>query len=201
MATVDRRFFVLEGPDGVGKTTIAKKLGERLSAAYVKTPGEGYKDARDYIDNGTSPDAKLFFYLSSVFDASHRIGEALGRQSVVCDRYEWSSLIPHAVYYSTDLGELERTWAASSPGLLRPDKTILVTVDEDEQLARLKSERGDNPSASDKFCMDPRLRRGVRDLYEQIARREGWMTVDSTGRDAGSTAEEILWRLKANGGI
>ena len=84
------QFFALEGVDCSGKTTVGKKLAESISGKYMKTRGDGYEQARTHIDNGTPSEAKLLFYLSSVFDDSFKIRGLLENQSVVCDRYIWS---------------------------------------------------------------------------------------------------------------
>lgn len=194
------RFTVFEGPDGSGKTSLAKALAERTGAVYIKTPGEEYKSIRKYIDNGTPPETKLLFYLSSVCDASAKIRRTLENQPVVCDRYIWSSLIPHAAYFDKDLGELERNWKHITDSLVVPDETIFTFVDESEQVRRLHEDRGlSNPTASDLFCLQEETRSRVRDMYSVISQRENWTKVDTTRK----TVEETLDGLQSRvyGGI
>jgi thymidylate kinase len=193
MASVRKDFFVLEGVDAAGKSSVGKLLAERIGSAYVKTPGEQYKAIRAHIDNGTPKETKFFFYLATVMDASAEIGRALETQPVVCDRYIWSTLIPHSAYHGDDLGELERVWQPFSNRIAQPTNTILLTVSEDEQSARMMADRDmANLSASDRHSMNPEKRRRVKDLYETIAKRDGWLVVDTTGRNADEVAQEII---------
>jgi len=186
------QFIVFEGIDGAGKTTIAKHLAVSMGAEYLKTPGKGFAPARAYIDNGTPPDTKLLYYLASVHDASATAARTLGDRPVVCDRYLWSSLIPHAAYFNRDLDILEERVQPVIEGLLQPHQTVLITVDEDEQLRRLSEDRDPStPSASDKFCFDQEKRRAVRTMYEKIATRDGWSIIDTTGREPQEVLSEI----------
>ncbi|MFH1802524.1 MAG: hypothetical protein ABH864_03660 [archaeon] len=198
MASVKKDFFALEGVDASGKSSIGKSLAEQTGGIYMKTPGEQYKAVRAHIDNGTPKETKLLFYLATVMDASAEIGKILATQPVVCDRYIWSSLIPHAAYHDEDLGELERIWRPFSQRITQPTNTVLLTVSEDEQLARMGRDRDTATlSASDRFCLDQDKRRKVRDLYEMVANRDGWVVVDTTGRNADDVAVEINERVGA----
>ena len=185
-------FIVFEGVDGSGKTTIARELAQQMGGIYMKTPGKSFEPAREYIDNGAATDAKLFFYLSSVFDASAQIQTTLESHPVVCDRYIFSTIVPHAAYHGRDLEELEEELRPVTSRLLQPDQTILLTVDEDEQLSRLASTRDlTNPTASDEFCRQSLLRRRVREFYERIADREGWLKVDTTNQSSYDVLQQI----------
>jgi len=193
MASVRKRFFALEGVDGSGKSTVGKSLAEQAGGIYMKTPGEQYKAVRAHIDNGTPKETKLLFYLATVMDASAQIGRMLLTQPVICDRYIWSSLIPHAAYHDEDLGELERIWQPFSQRITQPTNTVLLTVSEDEQSARMGRDRDiATLSASDRFCLNADKRRKVRTLYETVANRDGWVVVDTTQRDPEKVAREIL---------
>jgi thymidylate kinase len=186
------KFIAIEGVDGSGKTTIARELASQIGGVYMKTPGKGFKPARTYIDNGTPPDSKLLYYLSSVFDAAAQIGRTLETQPVVCGRYVFSTLIPHSAYHGRDFEELEDELQPFTSRLLKPDQTILLVVNEGEQLSRLGQDRGlESPTASDQFCLQTPLRRKVRELYEIVAEREGWMQVDTTDRGVQSVMQEI----------
>lgn len=183
------QFIVFEGVDGSGKTTQAKQLADDIGAEYVKTPGEDFRAIRRYIDQEAPPEARLLFYLSSVVDASNRIRGVLAERSVVCDRYIWSTLIPHSAYYNQPLEGLEASLKSAIDGLVQPDQTFLLQVNEVEQLQRL----GIRPtlSVSDNFCKNRQVRRRVSNLYDFVAEREGFGGIDTTQKSVPVTMEEI----------
>ena len=97
----------------------------------------------------------LFYYLSSVFNASAQIGKALQTNNVICDRYIWTSLITHAAYFDIDLSGLDRVLKPFMYSLVEPDKTILLEVNEDEQLKRILLRNRDEPfNMSDRLCLN-----------------------------------------------
>jgi len=188
------QFLLLEGVDGSGKTTIGKKWAQTNSGLYIKTPGEEYEIIRDYIDNETTPETKLLFYLCSVFDASKKIEENLMYKSVVCDRYFWSSLIMYAVYYDKDFAEIEQIWKPITKNLIKPHHTILIQVNEEEQLNRLKIKGEINHSISDKLCFNSHLRKKVHQLYEMVSEREKWIKIDTTNK----SPDDVLYEIDKN---
>ena len=183
-------FIVFEGVDGAGKTTIGKRLARELSAVYLRTPGESYHSARKHVDSSASPEAKLLFYLSSVCDASHQATLLRGSVPVVCDRYIWSSLIPHAAYHNRDLQALEQSWKFVTSGLAVPSHTILLRVSEDEQLRRLKNRQ--EMTASDAYCQQESLRRRARHFFDEIAKRDDWIILDTDNKGIDAVVGEIL---------
>ncbi|MCZ2722356.1 AAA family ATPase [Marinomonas sp. 15G1-11] len=90
--------IVIEGLDGVGKSTIAKALSTRLNAELLSTPDPALKKARQIIDEGYSgtPLARQLFYASSVVHASEKIKHLKEqRKIVVVDRYWLSTQVYH----------------------------------------------------------------------------------------------------------
>jgi dTMP kinase len=83
-------FIVLEGLDGAGKTTCARALAGMLGAELMTTPSPEVRERRGAIIDsfGACQEAIQLFYLSTVFDASEKVRQALSRgRSVVMDRY------------------------------------------------------------------------------------------------------------------
>ncbi|MEK6860678.1 MAG: dTMP kinase [Nanoarchaeota archaeon] len=190
-----KKFIVLEGLDGSGKTTIAKRLAEVAGATYFRTPGDDFKPVRSYVDNGTPPETKLFYYLSTVFDASKKIDEERKNRPVVCDRYIWSSFVPHSTFYGEDLDFLERLFSHFTDRLVKPDHTIFLDVSAQEQLARLGIRSEETMSPSDKLCLDSKLRNNVRDAYLRIAERNNWIYIDTTSKPVEDIVDQLKRRL------
>lgn len=135
-------FICIEGIDGVGKSTVSRKLAAALGGAYYKTPPPPYDFIRAEIDKKASPCARFYFYLSAVFFASTEIDALRRVRPVVCDRYIYSTLAYHITMDECFRGH------TLPPGLLMPDATFLLVAGEAERLRRLM-DRGEQVSKHD----------------------------------------------------
>lgn len=129
------KFIVLEGISGSGKTEIGIKLAEQISAQYYRTPPALFRQIREEANRSLCLEARFLFYLSSVVQASLEISKILETQSVVCDKYIWSTICYHSVYgLKVEL---------PPPNIYRqPDYVFLIVCDEEKRLERLRSGRG-----------------------------------------------------------
>jgi len=85
--------IVVEGLDGVGKTTLAKMLAENNSLYYIKIPPEEYIAERILVENAGSSKEKYKFYLDVTGEA---LKKAPKDKTIVIDRYVYSSIIGYA---------------------------------------------------------------------------------------------------------
>ncbi|MBS3150129.1 hypothetical protein J4455_05600 [Candidatus Woesearchaeota archaeon] len=109
------KFILFEGIDGSGKTTLAKKLADRVEGVYYDSPPECIRDIKE---KGiiTSDEIRLQYYLLGNIIASEEIKNILKTNHVVCDRYIYSTMADHSV-------RLERE-IRINPNLLFPDYII-----------------------------------------------------------------------------
>lgn len=127
-------FIVLEALDGVGKSTLAQALAERLGGVAMDTPGPRLRALSPEILGalGAEPTARALFYAASVIAEGRRARQLADEgRVVVMDRY-WLSTVSYALARGADAGL--RDLEALVPV---PDLTILLTLDEDERQARL----------------------------------------------------------------
>jgi thymidylate kinase len=129
--------IVLEGLEGVGKTTIGTILAKKFGAKYVKTPPQEFNSARALIASDPSRYTRFYFYLSGLFVIQTALSPC--RESltdhVVVDRYIHSTIAYH------DRGESFTPPAYESEKLMSADLTVHVTCNEAERLRR-KQARG-----------------------------------------------------------
>lgn len=95
MKTQRFKFIAIEGIDGVGKTTCAKLLANKMNAYYYKTPSEIFEKIRAEIEAIKDTRLRFIFYFTAVVYASREINNLLQFQSVICDRYIYSTVAYH----------------------------------------------------------------------------------------------------------
>jgi dTMP kinase len=201
---VGHKFVVIEGVDGVGKTTVAKALASILGGVYYRTPSvtleafvcedseKGRISLRGYVDQLAlrAPKTRFLFYLFSVSEASNKIAELLEVSHVVCDRYLASTLAYHRVLDPT-LRHTEVGWLS----VIKPDFEFLLEVnDDDEQLRRL-AQRPPRPRSDDLLEQDPMYLSKVKKEFRQL----GLHVVDTTARSVESVLTEILDHMGLTG--
>ncbi len=135
MPASKRKFIVLEGIDGSGKSTVSRLLAKSLGAKLVSTPPKGFGSARRAVDSHAQLQSRFFFYLSSVLFASETIEELLKTNHVVCDRYIFSTL-----GYHQSLG-LKIDFDLSSIKFTQPDFTFFLRIEDEVERQRRLRER------------------------------------------------------------
>lgn len=138
---MNNKFIVLEGLSGVGKTTLGKQLCEEYNMRYVYIPNTDIKSVRKYI-HSTNIQTRFLYYLTALSDASRIISEALQTQSVVCDRYVYSTI---AYHQAAGVNE-ELLSIVKKINLVQPDKVIHIGISRELRYQRL-TERGEKPGS------------------------------------------------------
>lgn len=146
-------FVTIEGPEGSGKTTVAKKIVEALSnegqkVLYTREPGgvliaEKIRDIILDVSN-TNLDARCEALLYAASRRQHLVEKVLPALKegyiVICDRFIDSSLAYQG--YARDLGVDEvydiNMFAINGQW---PDLTILLDIDPEVGLERIMSNR------------------------------------------------------------
>jgi dTMP kinase len=198
------RFITLEGGEGAGKTTQARRLAQALAEAglpvlLTREPGgaPGAEHLRALLLDGPirwSPPAEVLLHFAARAEHVERtILPALAAGSwVVCDRFADSTM----VYQGHGQGA-DRAAIATLTGLLRarPDLTLVLDVPVEVSLGRLAA-RG---TAADRYeRLGAPFFTAVRDGFRAVAAAEpGRCALLDAAPDEDAVAASILAAVRA----
>ena len=175
-------FIVLEGLDGVGKSTLARRFAQQYGYQLMTTPGTEILPMRADIINGlgSSETAKALFYAATVQAEGKKAHKLIqNEQNVLMDRYRASTIA-----YAHERGvTLDLSTVLSQ--VYQPHLSILLTLDESERQLRLQK-RG--ATAEDIETLDPKFRTGVLSRLQTQCD----VTLDLTGANE-DQAVELLY--------
>lgn len=141
-------FVVIEGPEGSGKTTLARALAQalqdrRVDPVMVREPGgtpaaEALRQELLDSDRAWTPEMELLYMVTARADLVTRvIRPALdGGRVVISDRFDLSTRAYQGAGRGVDLTFLEWVNRAATGGL-RPDLTLVLDLPPEEGAARL----------------------------------------------------------------
>ena len=196
-------FITLEGGEGVGKSTQARALAAALRArghdvVETREPGgsPGAEAIRALLLEGSAerwtPGAEALLFAAARADhVARTIRPALTRGAwVVCDRFLDSSLAYQGGPDGIARDALTALHRVGSGGLL-PDRTLLLTLPEDEALARTRARDRDG---GDRFgARDAAYHASVAVAFRALAAADParWRVVDARGDAADVTIRLI----------
>src|SRR5690349_12872456 len=124
------KYLVIEGCNGVGKSTIVDYLIARVGASTYHYPPEFVAFRRDVqLDERVAPLPRLVYYVAATLHLSDLVHAQLRHSHVICDRYlasPVSLMIGESAMDETRVRELTDRFAAY---LRTPDLTLLVTAE------------------------------------------------------------------------
>src|SRR5438876_5765794 len=122
------RFLVIEGCNGVGKSTIVEYPTTRVGASTFHYPPEFVSFRRDVRLDELAPLPRLAYYLAATLHLSDLVRARLTQSHVICDRYLASPLslmIGESAIEETEACRLVEPFLSY---LCMPDLTLLLTA-------------------------------------------------------------------------
>src|SRR5947208_15998324 len=123
------KFLVIEGCNGVGKSTITEYLSARTDALSYHYPPEFVSFRREvHLDECVAPLPRLVYYLAASLHLSDLVRAQLTQRHVIWDRYPASPLSLMIAESAIEETEACRLMKPLASYLRMHDLTLLLTV-------------------------------------------------------------------------
>ena len=203
-------YVVIEGQDGTGKDTQARKLKE-----YFESQG---KKVVTYAESGTASEdefiseiarlnygskqdislkTRVLLFLVNRYEQWQKYAEpALKRGDIVITTRNWFSTLVYEGYGAgTSKSFIIKLHKLVMPShYLNPDKIILLTLSEEEQQKRLSTQVDKKGDRKQEFWKSKGgvFQKKINSAYLKVAKEYNIKTIDATG-----TIDEVFEKIKA----
>ena len=132
------KFLVIEGCNGVGKSTITEYLSAHLGASTFHYPPEFVTFRRDvHLDESVAPLPRAAYYLAATLHLSDLVRAQLKQSHVACDRYLASPLSLMIAESAIEEKEAHHLIEPFLSYLRMPDLILLLTAKHGVASARI----------------------------------------------------------------
>ena len=182
------KFIVLEGFDGVGKTTLSRVIAQEKNYSYHKSPEGVFSNARKYFDVEGINFIDRFSFYSGVSIRNSLIASTLINQgkNIIMDRYYYSVI----AYHYEEFNKLPSKMQEMYNFLLQPDLVFYVDVKFEEICTRLDNIYVELPD-DDKLFLKKEKHKKITEIYKSVL-PINIITIDNNRNDINLAKEEIL---------
>jgi dTMP kinase len=191
-------FIVIEGLDGVGKTTAARRLAAKLQGEFFPWLHAPYRQALPLIWNEetVSEASKHLAFLAAFRHMSDIAGSASYRaKTIVTDRYYFCSLAMHQPLAAL-ANETPLHFNSSVLACKKPDFAFYLALDEKSRRERLV-ERGE-PLSPVELLLDgnPDLCKQIAHNYEKLAVAGEMIRIETDGLSRDEVVGAIVRKVE-----
>ncbi|MGW6291981.1 dTMP kinase [Streptomyces sp. NPDC055058] len=187
-------FVVLEGVSGVGKTTLARLLAQRLGATAIHTLTDPHTGWSGTANRELRPLPQLAFYLSGLLHASDAVRQNLRTGPVIADRYASSVMACHAAAHHVGLDQVRELIAPFLSYLVTPDATFYLVGSESALKKRMSVKTDVKQDDTDLFDVPGRLAR-LREHFLSVAEADPSAVVLPTDDRSPDDLADIVVKL------
>lgn len=185
---------VLEGVSGIGKSTLARLLAERLRGTALHTLTEPHTGWSASANARLRPLPQFAFYLSGLLHVSDVVRERRAVVPVIADRYRASVIACHSAVHDLDVRTVMRLMQPFAAYLETPDLTFYLHCSKPVLRERLAAKQRDGMLTSDDvelFDTAGRLPRLLAN-FEAVADEDATAVILDTD---GTTPAELVNRI------
>jgi dTMP kinase len=192
-------FIVLEGVSGIGKSTLAWALTDRLGATTLHTLPTPHAGWSALINTRLRALPQFAFYLSGLLHAADAIRLTRAVGPVVADRYASSVVACHAAVHEVAVEEVAQLLEPFRPYLETPTRTFYLGCSEAALRERLAVKRDVKQDDLDLFAVPGRLTRLLANFRTVQAADPTAVALDTDGKSPDDLADWIIADLEAHG--
>lgn len=192
-------FIVLEGVSGIGKSTLAWALADRLGATTLHTLPTPHAGWSALINERLGALPQFAFYLSGLLHAADSIRHARAVGPVVADRYASSVVACHAAVHEVTVEEVADLLEPFRFYLETPTRTFYLGCSEAALRERLAVKRDAKQDDLNLFAVPGRLTRLLANFRVVQAADATAVALDTDGKSPDDLADWIIADLEAQG--
>ena len=140
-AREEPRYIAIEGPIGVGKTSLAERLGQVLAARVIKEPADENPFLPRFYENPAQYafPTQVFFLLNRYRQQQELSQQDLFQQSTVADYlFDKDRIFAHLNLNDTEIELYEQIYGLLNVRVLRPDLVVYLQARPKVLLERIK---------------------------------------------------------------